>query len=351
MQTSLFFEATDKTKKVIFVFPYGIIRIKDGCHNYWQVLQELIVNIINYTNAQILLLYCGKIYTKQKLKDNSKFFDKYKNRIQIIQMQNLDSVWVRDFMPIGIADNKALKALYYPTYYEDERFDGKEGDRKYAKNADNVGTSLTKVLRYTLQNLKFRQKDIILDGGNFIHNKKIGFISARVLTENFYLNNKIEVDTDLLKDILFQADISEFIVSLKNQLFLEALYILPSEQESDNLPEVTGHIDGSLRFLTQDIIVIDENYFENYKEFLEPIFRKHNLKIQPIYQDLDNNTIFLNYLRVNDTVFLPRGTNIQDDFYRFKTLCFKNSIKSVEIEEEGHISRHSGVFNCISWAC
>jgi len=199
---------------------------------------------------------------------------------------------------------------------------------------------------------------IILDGGNLIHNGEIGFVSARILKEN-YDKEFDELDSNKIQNALKDEKVQQLIGTLKNKLNLDQVFILPVEDigyDEEKKPEATGHLDGTIRFLTKDTIIIDEDYYEKHKKFLNEIFKNYNFKKHCIKQSLcgKNNIsakgIILNYLRIEDTIFLPKFKNCNEtQNNNFKKICEGLCIKCEEVEEDGSISDLGGVFNCISW--
>jgi len=374
----------DSVTKLFFAFPYEMYSPSNK-KDYWDILTKLIDEIKKHENTkdiEIYLVYRDNQKVNEKIQE-LKINDNKKNKFRIIPNPYLEDVWLRDFMPLTFSNNKALKTIYSPIYFDENKKhkiefkDNKiltpRNQRKYSFESHMAGLELTEkfISKYDYMgengcgywyngiNDEFLNKKedeilpVILDGGNFIHNGKIGFISNRILTEN--IDEKYFESENEFLEIENEEKITKLIDLIKVQTNLEKIYILPTEED-----ELTGHLDGTMRFVNEGNIFIDSAYYERHEKKLEKIFEENKIKIIKIEQTLLNkkNTmsakgILLNYLRIKDVLFVPEFNekSTEKELNDFINKCENLNLKVVPVEEDGSISNKGGIFNCISWTC
>ena len=146
---------------------------------YYSFIQAII------DNADISQL---TIIHRPGLKENlAKTFKSSRMNINLIEIGYVQDIWIRDWAPIAMSKSFAFKAKYFPQYF-------KPNEEWFAKQDDNAGTELvSKFLNIKIQKLAFNNEEIILDGGNFIHNGKgIGITTKRILEDNSLSNDEIK---------------------------------------------------------------------------------------------------------------------------------------------------------------
>ena len=351
----------DDVSNLYLAFPESMYSINNQAKTK-KILFDLIEKV--HDNIKIHLVYkeSGKVHKAIK-----KISDERKKRVTLTANPYLDDVWFRDFMPLVLQkenENKKLftKCVYSPKYFKE--------NRKYSVESHRASISILESndLKYNylsksssgfwhegaddkyLTKISVEERAIILDGGNIIHNGEVAFISARVLIENIPDINEDfkEYETKSLKNELEKESVKALISTIEERLNLKKLYILPTEKD-----EMTGHLDGTLRFLDRETVIIDAKYFKKHKKNLNAIFKKQDFKKKRIKQKLLNEKneesakgILLNYLRIKNTCYVPK--------YEGNDNCLINILKEnkltvVEIEEDGSYSDEGGIFNCISW--
>jgi agmatine deiminase len=121
---------------------------------------------------------------------------------------------------------------------------------------------------------------------------------------------------------------------------------------------MTGHADGLIRFLDDDTVLVSEiKSLKYYNEGLEAALKKHQLNkvvIPDLWDDLKSTSKsatgnYINYLQIGNLVILPAyGVREDNEVAKyFKKIFPKGTI--IETAGASRLSRHGGVFNCISW--
>ena len=181
---------------------------------------------------------------------------------------------------------------------------------------------------------------LVIDGGNFIHN---GYGTA--ITTNRLISENETLYIGPVKDIL------------KKEIGIQELIILPVEPGDE-----TGHIDGMVRFLDRETVVVSE-YPEEYREgrkFMGNVAKmlKAEIKNEPLRvinsEPVENNQRigsafgnYLNFLGVGNTIFLPQYGNDLDEQAQ---QVYEQYAKVIPIERDiKKLSELGGVLNCITW--
>jgi len=207
-----------------------------------------------------------------------------------------------------------------------------------SKPLDKAGWDLADKL-----NINCSELPLILDGGNITHN---GYGIA-IITEQIVKDNK-KLSQIKIKDLL------------KEKLGLHQVVFIKKE-----LGDVTGHVDGMVRFISRYKIVVS-SYPDSYKygyKFYDCIVKYlksklgNKYKILRLINEIPENKKYegipsawgnrVNFLQVGKLIYLPvYGIHLHDELAR-KTL-----------EQEGFkvfpvrcdkLSRMGGVLNCITW--
>jgi hypothetical protein len=407
----------DTPRGVVFTLPWGMHSVTDAV-KHWEILRDLVKQILSSEmaveneNFEVVLLYKDCQEAKEAIRrekilpggdKNENCFKECGERVKIQSVPHLDDVWVRDYMPIVIRDKEkeraAVKAVYSPTYFTNKEMKGCQDCRRYSWYSHMAGIEAAEALGFELQYLsgsgsgfwfeslkdpvfeaiwdksKLEEGEgekkeewekcppVILDGGNLIHNGKIGIVSARVITENIDESfSKDETEYVKIKEKSEGKEGRAFIETLQKRLGLEKLFIFPTEKV-DGKPEATGHLDGTMRFLNEKTLLVDAKYLERNKDRFNELPK--SIEVFSVNQKCENKKnkisakgIVLNYLRLKDTIFLPKFTGLADATITIKgsEKPFKDflegegrNLKVINITENGTISEKGGVFNCISW--
>ena len=171
-------------------------------------------------------------------------------------------IWVRDFMPIQISEDKFVQYVYDPDYLKDEP--------QYRTDVDKCVSNMK---------IKTVKTDIILDGGNVIKCD-----DAIIMTDKIFSENRIFTKLQLINEI--------------EKLFESELILIPWDKE-----EICGHSDGMVRFVDNNKVIIN-----NYCDFDAPLRKKMikalspKFEIQELHYDAkswnENSWIYINFLQI-----------------------------------------------------
>lgn len=264
---------------------------------------------------------------------NSDTIPKYINQNNVITCKfNTGDIWLRDFMPIAIkrVNSQYCKFKYNPSYLTDK-------DEAIRLLGDSSSDRLNK----HFPNHILLNENLILDGGNFISNG----LGTAITTNRIIADNQ-------------HYSIAEIEKLFNEKLGIDNLIILPVEPG-----DITGHIDGMVRFVDETIVVVGD-YPSTYplgKMFMNKIsntlLNQFGFKVIRILNGAPElpkrkfpNAVgnYINFLRVGNTIYLP--------IYKNKELLNNKAIKDYEslgLEVvpvySDEIAGYGGVLNCITW--
>lgn len=258
-------------------------------------------------------------------------------KIEIITLPSLMDIWIRDWAPLPVIVKKGRKSLvktiYMPSYIKHD---------KYARGDDNAGWELATHLGLPMQEIPLRW-----DGGNFTYNgARTAIVTRKILHDNPGMNE------EAIGKIL------------KTKLGIDHLIFIDPEPG-----DPTGHVDGTVRFLSESILAVAE-YPSKFKKENEWLVNLVNLLIKELDDDIEiiripNGKIeklqregipsaygnHVNFLRVGNTVLLPCYGCKEDEkaMRAIEDACKGIIVRPIKSESSIELSRLGGVFNCISW--
>lgn len=216
--------------------------------------------IPEYESDGILFCPPSNSYMNRKDFENvyNKVFKEISKEIPALNIGELNmpypDIWARDFSPIkGIKYNGEFIYIgftYKPSYIQ-------ESEKEYIKLGNDFMEKYSE-----MKNITYIKPNLILDGGNICHNGKICIITERVLQDN----PKYSIN-DIKQNI--------------QNFGIDKLIIIPAEPG-----DVTGHTDGTIRFLDRNTLAIakySEGMFE-LNNYLKEIKRQMIVEID---EDID----------------------------------------------------------------
>lgn len=250
--------------------------------------------------------------------------------------KNSNNVWCRDYMPVKSASGKYVQFKYCPSYMK--------GMKKYM----NMFPDPAMINQELDLECITPKKEIILDGGAIeIYGKK-GIVSDRV-----YSDNKILTETEIYDEI-------------KRVLELEQLIVIPQHPY-----DFTGHVDGLVRFIDEDSVVVNDlneelKCAENSKipyrikriwkwvaafksVLIEADLKWYELPVSYPENGSDSSGegIYINFLLLEDLIIMPSYKNSTDDKAAEKLReLYKRPVKNVYATE---LSKEGGMINCVTW--
>jgi len=180
-----------------------------------------------------------------------------------------------------------------------------------------------------------RYSPLVLDGGNIIKSNYKVIVTDRIFKDNWYqFKSKEKIIAQLEHD-------------LKCQVIVVPEY--PGE--------LSGHVDGLIRFIDEDTVFINETEGEKEKEwlrnFLKVLGENQLLHIKvpcPVETNTEDATgLYINYLQVGNLVVVPQF-GLREDKQAFQTFreIFGKKYSVVPFEAKWK-ARHGGVLNCATW--
>ena len=252
----------------------------------------------------------------QKIKE---IMDKHSVECRFIHQTK--DIWARDYMPVQVGLDKFVQFRYEPKY-----LDGFDDLR-------TIPSEIEMLKDYTIES-----SSINVDGGNVVCSKDKVILTNRVFKENSGLS-KHEVKTELER--LFKAEV----------------YFV-----SDVTSDMTGHIDGHLRFVDNENIVVNQlagEYKYWQKSFSKMIAESGLNYVEmpwfiPSFKTSKKSAIgsYVNYLHLDDLIIFPvfdcKGNKDAEALKVIHNLFPNHSIEPVVIND---IAKEGGLMNCITWTC
>ena len=321
---------TMKENKTFIVWPEQL----DGRKHLVKFYKDYIGCFAPDTNLNIIL---------KDISIEGKVFDqimKVNQSINIIfhQIPEVMDIWIRDWAPLPVKTDKGivlLKANYRPSYI-------KEKDARYFEGDDRAGRRLAGILE--IPHVDF---PLVWDLGNFTHNSNgIGIVTERILNDNK------QFDIDEIKELFLKY------------IGISKLIIIPEESG-----DVTGHVDGMVRFIGPDHLVLakypEDHFQENvFLDELEQMISKEmkgKLKITRILNGAINYKYsegvgsargnHINYFSAGDNVYFP-CYGIKEDLIAgeiYKSILENKNIIDVNTPEINRLADKGGVLHCMTW--
>ena len=252
----------------------------------------------------------------QKIKE---ILDKHSVECRFINQTK--DIWARDYMPVRVGLDKFVQFRYEPEY-----LDGFDDLR-------TIPSEIEMLKDYTIES-----SSINLDGGNVVCSKEKVILTHRVFKENPGLS-KDEVKNEL------------------ERLFDSEVYFVSDLDKEDDM---TGHIDGHLRFVDNENIVVnrlaDEETFWQ-RSFHEMIAASGLNYVEmpwfiPSFKTSKKSAIgsYVNYLHLDDLIIFPvfdcKGNKDAEALKVIHNLFPNHNIEPVIIND---IAKEGGLMNCITW--
>lgn len=229
-------------------------------------------------------------------------------------------IWVRDFMPLQIDQNKFVQFSYRPKYLL--------LNRKYRRTITDPNIVCRQL------GINAIGASIVLDGGNIIRENEIA-----ICTDRIFIDNPLSDRKNLFREMCSLLELERFIV-------------LPQDPF-----DPFGHIDGMVRFYNKKTVLINDYSKEDsyFSDILRRTLSKAGLESVPIpYNSFRNVKLlsakgnYINFLRVKDAIITPVFGTSYDDyaikaFEKLFGLDLIVPINSRAIADDG------GVINCVTW--
>lgn len=272
------------------------------------------------------------VYLSETLpKHFSDFFKRFTKLLDEMQIKwellsNTNDIWARDYMPIQLGENDFLKYKYNPDYLRD--------DSQLKKTITDCEEACKAI------NIKYRETELVIDGGNMIPCGNYIVMTDKVFTEN----GKEKNDT-------------EFLATLEKEIGKPIIIIPWHRIFSDNpdYDDVYGHADGFIKWCGGNKVLMS-NHRDFDKAEAEEIIRRLTEKGFVVTEmlfdipnpDYDLNWAYINLLQIGNKIIMPK-LNIPEDKQAEKYVqeAFPDcEIKSISMRD---IVRNGGALHCVTW--
>lgn len=272
------------------------------------------------------------VYLSDKLEQY--YPDTYKRLVNLFYDMGIEwgivfgtkDIWLRDYMPIVIAEDEDL-------FYE--------YDPDYLKGKDEYKTDIKSSLVYWKYAKDFNHTDILtkLDGGNVVPCQDCFILTDKVFTENGYKKG------------------DEHFLRLLEQRLNADVVILPWHCDNPDDPnaDVYGHSDGLVRWTHGNHLLMT-----NHREFdpdeadeIKRILEAKGWEVTEMLYDVpepnkDFNWAYINYLEIGDKIIVP-VFGIPEDEQALDYIKQANPRSKVVPFRMRTIASKGGGLHCITW--
>ena len=257
-----------------------------------------------------------------------KLFDKME--IEWAEIKGTKDIWIRDYMPIQIAEDQYLVYKYDPDYL-------KQTGKKYLTNSHTI-------YKKVLHHYNWKDINITLDGGNVVTAAGFSYPRYRILTDKVFKENGKE---------LYDPDFCEY---LRKALDSEIIFLpWTCNNPKDPYADIYGHADGMVRWTGCNNILMS-NIRDFNPELADEIrnrLEKEGFRVTEMLFDVPNpnkdyNWAYINYLEVGTNIIVPTF-GIPEDKQALEYIRDLNSIAEVKGFRMRDIAKNGGALHCITW--
>lgn len=274
------------------------------------------------------------VYISSKLNEWKNYKDFYcqltsifeELEIRYARIYDTKDIWVRDFMPIQLEQDNFLKYKYEPDYLV-----------KIEENQPYITDCTTASKRI---GIKYRETNIIIDGGNVVLCGDKIVMTNKVFTEN---NKEID-DKDFLHEI--------------EQVFGHQIIIIPWHRTgklTDKNADVYGHSDGFIKYCGDSHILMSHHRDTNEDEAIQirQILEENGYKVTEMLLSVENpqtdwNWAYINFLQVGNNIIMPKFDIAEDiQAKRYVQTAFPYCrVRQIDCRL---LAKEGGALHCISW--
>lgn len=256
---------------------------------------------------------------------------------QIIVVDGFNEIWLRDILgfPNG---NEVIKPRFRPTYFKGIYTDS------YLKRLELQTDSIIHELGFEIEHIA-----LSWDGGNLIHNNRIGFITDKILRDN--------------------ADRTESGIRRLIESRLEIAPVFIPTAQNDQL----AHSDGYMNFVSENHIALS-NYPDipflqearKYRKRLHEIVQAQGLQTVEVWDRPFSETvtvedeflessrgIYNNFIQLNNELILPSysapASAVISKLLETNRKSLEKHFNAIHTINSDHLARLGGVLHCVSW--
>ena len=257
-----------------------------------------------------------------------KLFDKME--IEWAEVKGTKDIWIRDYMPIQIAEDRYLVYKYDPDYL-------KQSGKKYLTNSHTI-------YKKVLHHYYWKDINITLDGGNVVTAAGYSNSIQRILTDKVFKENGKE---------LYDPDFCEY---LSKALHADLIFLpWTCDNSKVTYADVYGHADGMVRWTGSNNILMSNIRDFNPKQADEIRRRleEAGYQVTEMLFDVPNpnkdyNWAYINYLEVGTKIIVPTF-GIPEDKQAMEYIRDLNPIAEVKGFRMREIAQNGGALHCITW--
>lgn len=282
------------------------------------------------------------VYISSKLSQNKEYNKFYSELTELFdeleirydRIWDTKDIWVRDFMPIQITDTDFLKYQYHPDYLRD------------VDEYKNCITDCTVSCRK--KGIKYRETDIVIDGGNVVLCGDKVIMTDKVFAEN----NKKPGDTDFINEL---ENVFGHKVVIIPWEATDSSIKLTKEYIEEKKPDVYGHSDGLIKYCGDNRILMS-NYRDDKEEIAIKIRQKleyEGYEVTEMLFDVPNpnaelNWAYINFLQVGNNIIMPKF-GIAEDIQAKRYI--QNAFPYCRVRQIDctSLAKNGGALHCITW--
>lgn len=234
--------------------------------------------------------------------------------------------WVRDYMPLQLAENDYLKYVYRPDYLY--KVDGRA---QYITDCSEACAEL---------NIQHRTTDIVIDGGNVVDCGAYIVMTDKVFEENGVPKNDEKLSARLEKALR------------KKVIFIPwTRHSQPDDEETD----VYGHADGFIKYCGGNKILMSNlrDTYPNEADAIRQVLECHGYNITEMlfkvpHPDTDVNWAYINFLQVGNEIIMPYF-DIHEDRLAIQYISEAFPECNVHTIRMRRVAYHGGALHCLTW--
>ena len=238
-------------------------------------------------------------------------------------LKSTRDIWVRDFMPIQLSENKFLKYQYSPNYLQ--------GDEEYITDCKDACKAL---------DINYKETKLIIDGGNIVPCGDYYVMTNKVFTENGKRKN------DMQFKLLLEKELGRHVI------------VIPWHQigsSDDPITDVYGHSDGFVRWCGGNKVLMSNHRDTDAKEAdaIRRILESYGFEVTEMLFDVENpnpdwNWAYINFLQVGNKIIMP-SFDIAEDKQALEYV--KNAFPDCDVRQirMRDIADKGGALHCITW--
>ena len=306
-------------------------KLRQEIKNQERHLKDILPNIPGIPVPNFNDTLTNFVYISDKLKE---FYPRTYTRLTKLfnemdiewgEIKGTKDIWIRDYMPIQISDDRFIVYNYNPDYLKDS---GEE----YLTDSHSIADGF-------LNHCNMSHYDITLDGGNIVT-----CAGHRVLTDKVFQENGKEK---------YDPDFCDYI----SHVLESRVIFLPwhCDNSKDPNADVYGHADGLVHW-AGDNRVLMSNHRDSFPEEAEEIrYRLEAVGFEVIEMlfdvpnpNRDFNWAYINYLQVGSKIIVPTF-GIPEDKQALKYIREANPGCAVRGFRMRDIAKNGGALHCITW--